>query len=606
MQDNKREKALKILADIEDIEPSDTVYAKIGDKLSQVYNLLKEAGDTERLTKCQWDRLAFDLHAQWGVLYKPNTRFVPLIETSKGKYPDPGQITDEAFNYYFERAQESKNPVLKARYFDILFEYWENASEDKRLKIADGVVDSHLELAKLCETVEGAELLLTDCYHRAVAGCLSFNLKPKLTKIIPTIEGIIDLLQKQNKERYVLDLVEILFLIKGSKLGNLISNSLLDKFKKILYIIQTSFKDKKNLHLRRETLKIIVNLDRLRKNDTGIQNARLEFARSFEEEAEFHTETKPPSFLLRAHFLELAMREYMNIGEEKKFKELKAEIRKAYKKAKESGEFKKIEATIGVPKKKINEICNYFVNQSSLYDSLKLLANHPTLVPNVAKAEKEVEKEIKGSIRHLVSTTPIADDLKVADIKGEKDKFRWSLNRHILFYINIQTTLILKEVIDRLRAKKGLDTESLMEYFATWGLMDPENLSVIEVGFESYFNEDYVSALHILVPQFESFLRRLLARGGADITRFYAGGFEEKTFGSYLSQPEVKDILGDDLTTYISVVMTEKTGCNLRNIVAHGLLSKASCTRELADTVFHLFLILTRFTLTDSKSKKED
>ena len=164
--------------------------------------------------------------------------------------------------------------------------------------------------------------------------------------------------------------------------------------------------------------------------------------------------------------------------------------------------------------------------------------------------------------------------------------------------ISMYTNLIISKVIDSLCETKGLSAQTLIDYFENWGLIDPENLSTIEAGFERYFAKDYVSAIYILTPQFESSFRRLLLRGGLDVTSFInkKGRFKEKTFGDLLDDEEVKKVFGENLITYIKVVMTEATGWwNLRNKVAHGLLPRFACTREIADIVLHLFLTLTGF-----------
>jgi hypothetical protein len=390
-------------------------------------------------------------------------------------------------------------------------------------------------------------------------------------------------------------------MIKTSSIGEIITDATLNELDRTLNTVNHNFKDKKDFHLQRETLKIIVTLEKIRKNNIGIRNTRVDFAKSYEEEADFH-----PAFLIKAHALELAMREYINLGDKIKPSELKDKIRDAYRLAEDKGEYTEIKTEVKIPKTEIDEVCDLFVKQPTLNDSLKLLAFHPILIPSVKKAKENAEKEMDQSIlMKIIPPTPIVGDLKKATIEGEEEKFKWTWSRHILYHIQLQTTLLLALIINRLRDEKGLNSNNLMEYFSKWGLMDPRNYSVVEVGFERYFTGDYVSAIHILVPQFESALRRLLSKGGVDITKYDAGDFEERTFGRFLALPDVEKILGEDLNTYIKIIMTDQTAYNLRNNVAHGLLGKAHFTREPADIVFHLFILLTRFTLVEKKNKEK-
>jgi len=62
-----------------------------------------------------------------------------------------------------------------------------------------------------------------------------------------------------------------------------------------------------------------------------------------------------------------------------------------------------------------------------------------------------------------------------------------------------------------------------------------------------------------------------------------------------LRERKMKELLGEDISFYISCVFEDKRGDNLRNDIAHGLISEEACTRNTADIVLHIFLLLTRF-----------
>jgi hypothetical protein len=54
-----------------------------------------------------------------------------------------------------------------------------------------------------------------------------------------------------------------------------------------------------------------------------------------------------------------------------------------------------------------------------------------------------------------------------------------------------------------------------------------------------------------------------------------AGVETEKSLGALLGLPEATDMLGAGLTLELRALLTEQEGANLRNHVAHGLLSDA-------------------------------
>ena len=89
-------------------------------------------------------------------------------------------------------------------------------------------------------------------------------------------------------------------------------------------------------------------------------------------------------------------------------------------------------------------------------------------------------------------------------------------------------------------------------------------------------NGDYPSAASVLVPQLENLVRHLLKKAGAHTLIVDESGVEsEKGLGTLLDLPEASDLLGSGLTLELRALLTEQEGANLRNHVAHGLLTDA-------------------------------
>jgi hypothetical protein len=59
-----------------------------------------------------------------------------------------------------------------------------------------------------------------------------------------------------------------------------------------------------------------------------------------------------------------------------------------------------------------------------------------------------------------------------------------------------------------------------------------------------------------------------------------------------LSDERMREVLTEDIWRYLTVLYVDKRGFNLRNDLAHGLLSAKAFTRPLADCVFHSLLTL--------------
>lgn len=93
-------------------------------------------------------------------------------------------------------------------------------------------------------------------------------------------------------------------------------------------------------------------------------------------------------------------------------------------------------------------------------------------------------------------------------------------------------------------------------------------------GFES----DFVSALHILVPQIENLVRVHLKRKGAKTTTLDAEGIQtENGLSTLVDLPEMVEVFGGNLTFEVKALFCSSQGPNIRNQLAHGLLTYEAC-----------------------------
>ena len=92
------------------------------------------------------------------------------------------------------------------------------------------------------------------------------------------------------------------------------------------------------------------------------------------------------------------------------------------------------------------------------------------------------------------------------------------------------------------------------------------------------YDHDFVTAIHLLCPQMEHMVRLRLKVVGAQTTTLSQDGIEtENGLGTLMEMPEVENALGPNLTFEIKALFCSPFGPNLRNEVAHGLLSVDNC-----------------------------
>lgn len=87
------------------------------------------------------------------------------------------------------------------------------------------------------------------------------------------------------------------------------------------------------------------------------------------------------------------------------------------------------------------------------------------------------------------------------------------------------------------------------------------------------FDNDFVTALHILVPQLEHLVRFHLKQAGVQTTNLDQNGIEnENGLSTLMENDAVKNIFGENMSFEIKALFCTPFGPNLRNELAHGLI----------------------------------
>ena len=92
------------------------------------------------------------------------------------------------------------------------------------------------------------------------------------------------------------------------------------------------------------------------------------------------------------------------------------------------------------------------------------------------------------------------------------------------------------------------------------------------------YDGDFVTAIHLLVPQIEHMVRFHLNQSGIKTTTLDTSGIENEIgLSALMETPEAEKILGEDLSFEMRALFCDAFGPNLRNELAHGLLDDDAC-----------------------------
>lgn len=115
---------------------------------------------------------------------------------------------------------------------------------------------------------------------------------------------------------------------------------------------------------------------------------------------------------------------------------------------------------------------------------------------------------------------------------------------------------------------------------------------VVTVGLTRFLQGDFVSAVHILIPQIEPILREILRSRGVEPSKIRDDGTEEDfSIGSLFDRHRdaLTKALGAPLAEEIDRLFNAKPGPRLRHELAHGQMSSSDCVSS--DALYGCWLI---------------
>jgi len=575
----------------------DTYFRNYVDKLIGIRECALEKKDEMLAKQAQLELEVLSIHPRTPIIADDyEIRFIPVVEWINGyKWPDVNSYTLEDFNYLKYRLETTKNVFLRCRYADFLLDY-SNKIEIKAFSIAKILIVSiHSIIDDFAENND--DIGLVDLIARGVQVSLKMVNQEMLKTVTDKAFTFMDIFLKEKDYMSILEIAKIVKEVANSRLTEKICENQYKYCYDTLILAKQYYWDKKEYHLHRIFCKEIISWSNI--VEIAIEedrSFRLEIGMSFEKEAIYQQGRNEKSTLVQAHFYEKAMQFYSQNGLTEKIKEMKVKIRQSYEQS--IKEMKLISIPMEVPKEKIDILIKPFL-EINIMDALELISKSENLFPDLNAIQEQTKKQEKDfPLQFLLDKSILDDDKKVMQAVEDNDNFKMAYDSIYMVHLNIRNTLFLTGVIDKLIRVKGLTADKFIQKVISWSLMPSQNISFIELGIRKFFEKDYISSLHILVPQFESCLRRMFSQAGFATTSIKRGMVQhEETFNEFLNRDDVKEVLGESLHKCIQMIMVEQTGLNLRNKIAHGLIKVENCNKESNILILFLYLQITKFKL---------
>ena len=203
----------------------------------------------------------------------------------------------------------------------------------------------------------------------------------------------------------------------------------------------------------------------------------------------------------------------------------------------------------------------------------------------VSELEKNTSKSLKENpTKFFFDTDVFSSDgrltAKVQGIKfdGKKINSKTSTIDHdvIQQYIKYIIRFVkgaIYPALQIIRCEHNIQLSDIMTIVQKSNLIPQDRVEVFAKGLYSGFSDDFMTSLHLLMPQIENFVRKQLHEAGVLTSNIKSEIETENGLSSLVENNKLEDIFGKDLWFEFKVLFGGEPNLNLRNNVAHGLLS---------------------------------
>ena len=188
---------------------------------------------------------------------------------------------------------------------------------------------------------------------------------------------------------------------------------------------------------------------------------------------------------------------------------------------------------------------------------------------------------------------------RCVDFGDDHSQLRYNLARKSVRAMQVNYDLLHGKLhMEELKKTGDVTVETLMDLFDGCPLVTDDNRELEERGFKAYLDDDYIVCCHLLIPQVEAMVRRLIYLNGGEVIHQGedpAAGNLYISLDSLLDSEVAKAVMKEDMITYFKVLFVSPAGWNLRNLFCHGLLTTGSFNSTVADRVVHAIMVLSQF-----------
>jgi hypothetical protein len=505
-------------------------------------------------------------------------------EDGKDSYtPDIHEFDATTFDYWAKRAREARHPVLKMRYADLCWEFQKRfGGAAPNVELAHIVIDAtiHAAARKLVKhEVNGKKKLA-----RALVIALAIHDKSRVAKVRDAIVDYEDTVARDEFAGlwgFSYDLiVDDKKIPKSPALVSKIIGDLEARLMRLCAVRDGKAFDPwgaKNAALR------LAKYYRRQTKKDDVRRVLLAYARTFDCLAEGASAIQATGWMraVYEHYREFELRE-----------EAEAMLIKVREHARRSRD-KKVahRQEINIPRQEMDEFLNH-ITEGTLSDSLNRIA-----IEFLADKQQVVDllrkQHASSPLMSMMSMSIVdGEGRPTAHIGGIDDDLEGRVAHQISQNMRFAASF-LSLAIDRVHEKFSPSVEEILNHLQQSPVFPEDGFAILRPGLSCYFNNEHLTAAHVLVPQIEATVRHLLHLCGGNLWKPHrSGGLMLKNLEEVLREDCIAKSLSEGVVLNLRVLLTDQRGWNIRNGICHGLLTPGSFGRGLTDRLFHALLVL--------------
>lgn len=220
-------------------------------------------------------------------------------------------------------------------------------------------------------------------------------------------------------------------------------------------------------------------------------------------------------------------------------------------------------------------------SQVSGHDWFTALARYAMVSPliDLYATSAAARQRLEGSLSRLFTQVTLSGDGRKVAVGGAHDVEDADVDAAMVRDFGIRVEMIVAGVLlpalEVLQSEHRFSLDRLRRVCSDAPTVPQTHVDLWTRGLYYGLAGDFPSAISLLIPQLEHVVRTQLQAAGIYtlIVDKDTGVESEKGLGALLGLPEADTVLGDSLAFELRALLVEQRGANLRNQVAHGLLS---------------------------------